>query len=706
MFVASQTKMPDFTDHLKPAYDGGAIIAAERARSNINVDELSKHLLSRDGFLERQERVVSVLEKEPLFSKKQQLNLSRTDRYHLGLARAKSLRRMVRKYGWDHEDYRIAEYLTDEMSPYHLHMTMFSNTVKEQANDEQKAYWWPKIASWKIIGAYAQTELGHGSNVRGLECQAKYDPKTKEFIIHSPYLTASKWWNGSLGRTATHAIVVAQLLLPQKVTSTLDESQDGHVRYISHGPHPFIVQVRDMKTHQPLDGIVIGDIGPKYGYSSMDNGYMLFNNFRVPHSAMLSRYSKVDPDDGTLSRHGHTAVIYGSLTNGRANIVMHARLVLARAVTVAIRYASIRKQFQDRDASDPNSQEMAVLDYPTVQIRILPLLATVFALHYTGEAMYNLYNNTRQRIEKYDFSDIAELHSTSSGLKSLCTMYAADGIETCRRALGGHGFHSGSGLVGMNNDYLSKPTVEGDNWMITQQVANYLIKKMESIVRRPENQPKDQADELFEYYLTERSRRPPVEIIRNDEVDNEAIVDAFRWRVADLSYRAYEARVVQRKKWNSLLIQLHKLSRVYSEMIVVVNFCKALGNLQLSLPTVGVMQNLFRLYALYTIESDSRSFATTNALTNSSLDALPDTILTLMTEKIRPHAVKLVDAWAMPDYLLDSALGRYDGKIYEDLFDRAHRRNPLNKVTFNVDWESEEIVLGSGDGGKPILAKL
>jgi acyl-CoA oxidase len=132
----------------------------------------------------------------------------------------------------------------------------------------------PKIDGWEIIGAYAQTELGHGSNVRGLELEAKWDPKEKEFILHSPTLTASKWWNGTLGRTANHAIVVAQLLIPKPGTP-----QDS--QYESHGPHPFIVQVRDMKTHQPLDGIVVGDIGPKYGYASMDNAYMLFHEHRL-----------------------------------------------------------------------------------------------------------------------------------------------------------------------------------------------------------------------------------------------------------------------------------------------------------------------------------------------------------------------------------------------------------------------------------------
>lgn len=69
----------------------------------------------------------------------------------------------------------------------------------------------PKILNYDIIGCYAQTELGHGSNVRGLETVAKWDPIKKEFEIHSPTLTASKWWNGSMGRTATHAVRIQPL---------------------------------------------------------------------------------------------------------------------------------------------------------------------------------------------------------------------------------------------------------------------------------------------------------------------------------------------------------------------------------------------------------------------------------------------------------------------------------------------------------------
>jgi acyl-CoA oxidase len=161
-------------------------------------------------------------------------------------------------------------------------------------------------------------------------------------------------WNGSLGRTANHAIVVAQLLVPKP-----EDSKE----YVNHGPQPFIVQIRDMKTHEPLPGIAVGDIGPKYGYAPMDNGYMLFDHLNVPHSAMLSRYSMVDPNTCTYSKPANPAVVYGSLTAVRAKIVMRARLVLARAVTVAVRYTAIRRQFSDRDDNSPGAVELSVLDY-------------------------------------------------------------------------------------------------------------------------------------------------------------------------------------------------------------------------------------------------------------------------------------------------------------------------------------------------------
>ncbi len=35
-------------------------------------------------------------------------------------------------------------------------------------------------------------EMGHGTFIRGLETTSTYDPRTKEFVIHSPTITAYK----------------------------------------------------------------------------------------------------------------------------------------------------------------------------------------------------------------------------------------------------------------------------------------------------------------------------------------------------------------------------------------------------------------------------------------------------------------------------------------------------------------------------------
>jgi acyl-CoA oxidase len=262
--------------------------------------------------------------------------------------------------------------------------------------------------------------------------------------MHSPHLTASKWWIGSLGKTANYAVVMAQLILNGK----------------SLGPHPFVMQVRDLKTHEPLPNIHVGDIGPKFGYNTMDNGFLLFNKVKIPHNSMLARFSRINPDTNAYERQGSPSLIYGTLTWVRSTIVMQAGSVLARGVTIATRYSAIRRQFQDRDAPSTETGENPVLNYTMVQIRLLPLLAATFALHFTGKAMMNLYQENQKRMtqgsgnvgtstrgagpeETQSGSDIlADLHASSCGLKALSSTIAAEGLEVCRRACGGHGYSS------------------------------------------------------------------------------------------------------------------------------------------------------------------------------------------------------------------------------------------------------------------------
>lgn len=59
-----------------------------------------------------------------------------------------------------------------------------------------------------------------------------------------------------------------------------------------YGPHAFVVPIRDMGSHLPLPGIKVGDIGPKFGYNGVDNGFLSFNHVRVPLDHMLMRFAK------------------------------------------------------------------------------------------------------------------------------------------------------------------------------------------------------------------------------------------------------------------------------------------------------------------------------------------------------------------------------------------------------------------------------
>ncbi len=675
--------MSDFTVKLKPSEPQGPdILRAERARSHVNVSQLAHHLLHRDDFLARQERVLAVVEKNPLFSKTTNLNLSRPDRYHVGLARAKEVRRLALRERWSSDDRHMAHYLLDEVSPYALSDTMFTTSIQQQCNEQQRGKWRTKVENWEISGCYAQTELGHGSNVRKIECQATWNSGTKDFTIHSPTLTASKWWIGSLGRTANYAVVVAQLMIPD---------QSGTIK--AYGPHQFMVQIRDLESHKPIEGVVIGDIGPKYGYLSMDNGYMLFNQLRAPRSALLAKYSAVD-EDGKYTKPQNPATVYGSMTMARAYLIGNARLVLARAVTIAVRYTLIRRQFGDRDSASIDPPEEAVLDYTTVQIRVLPLLATTYALHYTAETMNNVYQRTRTQIEKdNDFSTLAEMHAVSSGLKSLCTGLAADGIETCRRALGGHGFGGYSGFIPLNTNYLSRPTVEGDNWMITQQTASYLIKRMQKCVRTPTMKPVDDADFAFLQFLKAGEHTD-----RCNLVDDHELVAAFQHRTSFLTHRAYQSRVVQKTSWNDMLIDLHHISNAYCEFLLIKYFHDALQRPETSLDakTQDAMHEVFRLFALFTMQKASADFMAIGILESPQLEMLAREIQKSM-RKVRIDAACLVDAWSIPDYLLNSALGRSDGDVYPNVFRSAHEQNRLNAQTFNNDYRTEEIIMGEGE---------
>lgn len=254
--VPSSTKdakmAPSWVKDLKPAGPQGTeLLKQERAQSNVPVEKLSEFLFTKE-VLSRQDKILKILKAEQVFDKSQNYFAGREPRFITALARQKRLQQLNKQHGWTKDEYITASELISEPGPYGLHVSMFLITLRDQGTPEQHELFLKKAEAYEIIGCYAQTELGHGSNVRGLETTATWNPEDKTFVLHSPHLTASKWWIGSLGRTANHAVVMAQLVIAGR----------------HYGPHPFVVQIRDMKTHEPLENVHVGDIGPKFGCKS------------------------------------------------------------------------------------------------------------------------------------------------------------------------------------------------------------------------------------------------------------------------------------------------------------------------------------------------------------------------------------------------------------------------------------------------------
>ena len=186
-----------------------------------------------------------------------------------------------------------------------------------------------------LIGCYAQTEIGHGSNVAGLETTATFDKETDEFVINMEKMTATKWWPGEMGRYANFAAVFARL-----------KTYDQNGKLNDYGVAPFLAQIRDRDTHKHLPGVKSGDIGPKLGYHGKDNGWLTLKNVRIPRNQMLQRYINVDRE-GNVTIQGDLRVLYTSMMNIRTVLVSDAKSYIGAGLTIALRYSAVRRQFKN-----------------------------------------------------------------------------------------------------------------------------------------------------------------------------------------------------------------------------------------------------------------------------------------------------------------------------------------------------------------------
>jgi acyl-CoA oxidase len=508
-----------------------------------------------------------------------------------------------------------------------------------------------RLIKGELMGCFAMTETGHGSNVQALGTTATYDPETDEFVVQTPDDESRKDYIGNAAMHAHIAVVFAQLVV------------DGEQR----GVHAFVVPIRDEKKDNVLPGVRIEDCGHKIGLNGVDNGRIWFEQVRVPRDALLDRYANVD-DDG---------VYFSSIENpDRRFFTMLGTLVLGRvcvggaainaakvALTIAIHYAVRRRQF---GAPDTDAEEL-LLDYGQHQRRLLPLLARTYALHFAQERLAADTHKVLSDPEGTPERRQRATESRAAATKALGTWHASRTIQECREACGGAGYLSVNRFGALRADTDVFTTFEGDNTILMQLVAKGRLTDL-----RDEFGALDQigtaryvAGIAMETVVEKTAMRQILEQLKDavpsresDDpdaglLDPEYHLSMFRWREDHLTSSV--ARRIQSgvsKGGDPVEVfsqaQDHVIAAAWAhaERLVLEAFLTKLDNMPDG-SNRQVLNMVCDLFALSAIEADRAWFLEHGRLSVGRSKAVIGMVNELC-RRLRPHAVDLVDAFGVP----------------------------------------------------------
>lgn len=633
-----------------------APLLLKKERANGDIDPAVLAIVLRNGkeANDRRKQLVQVIERHPVLSDRDLMFRNHTERYKFGLKKTFYYVKLLQEGRYnDPQDQAILYKALGEPLGVDVHRAMFIPTIENQGDDKQRDKWLPLAKKFKILGAYAQTELGHGSNVQGIETVAIYDKTTQEFIINSPTLTSRKWWPGGLGKTANHAIVHARLYLDGKDV----------------GVQAFLVQIRSMEDHQPLPGIEVGDIGPKVGFNAVDNGYCAFHQIRIPRENMMMRYTKVLPD-GTLVKPHSDKLVYLTMVQIRSYLIKTLGIQMGAASTICTRFSAARIQGRTPE----NKGEFQVLDYQNQQHKLFPLIALSYAAHFAGSSLVEMHDSAVDAIKKGGSmfgAKLAELHAVSSCLKAWLAEKVSDGVESCRRLCGGHGFTQSSNLSHLFAEIVGANTYEGTFDVLVQQHGRYLLKALTFLPATEEsikflNEAKRYRDTNL------RCKAQTYEEFGNFDL----LLEAFQVRAARILLKLASQMKAANNDGNACMVLMTRASTAHAELILLEAFVRGAMNLR-SVPEQQSVTHLCSLFGAWLITNSLGDFRQHDYISSSQADLVREQVVRLLPI-IRKNCVLLTDAWDFSDFELNSTIGCYDGDIYRTLVRRA-ADEPLNK---------------------------
>jgi acyl-CoA oxidase len=512
----------------------------------------------------------------------------------------------------------------------------------------------------RLLGCFAMTESGHGSNVQALGTTATYDAETREFVITTPDDRARKDYIGNAAKHASHAVVFAQLVL------------DGD----SHGVHAFVVRIRD-EAGNAMPGVRIEDDGPKIGLNGVDNGRLWFDSVRVARTDLLDRYAVVTDDGRYFSdienQNRRFFTMLGTLVQGRVCVGGAAINASKVALAIAVEYAHHRRQF-----GNPGSDtEEMLLDYGMHQRRLFPLLARTYALHFAQERVAADLHAAFSDIEDEGAAELARrsLESRAAGTKALGTWHASRTIQECREACGGAGYLSVNRFHALRADTDVFTTFEGDNTILMQLVAKGLLTDYKDSFEDLDQigMVRFVASTAVETVLERTNARSILERLRSvvpvggrgeddpDLLDGSYQLEMLTWReehilssVARRLKRGMDKGLDPAEVFSRCQDHVISAAHAHVERIVLEAFLDKLATLEEG-PNRDALTLMCDLYALSSIEADRAWFLEHGRLSNARAKAVTAQVNEL-GRRVRPLAQQLVDAFGVPREMLRAEL--------------------------------------------------
>jgi len=505
-----------------------------------------------------------------------------------------------------------------------------------------------KLIDLELLGCFAMTETGHGSDVQALETTGTYDPDTQEFVIDSPTPSARKDYIGGAANTARVAAVFAQLITKGE----------------GHGVHCFVVPIRDDEGND-LPGVTTSDCQYKGGLPGVDNGRIQFDQVRIPRENLLNKYADV-AEDGTytspIENPGRRFfTMLGTLIRGRVTVGGSAGAAARVALDIATRYALERRQFEAPGAE----QEVLIMDYLVHQRRLFPLIAKSYALQFAQNELVAKCHEL-QTSDDPDAEEQRELESRAAGLKAANTWHATRAIQEAREACGGAGYLAENRLIALKADTDVFTTFEGDNHVLTQLVAKELLTAYADDVKgmSPAQWVRFAANFAGERVLKRTAAQTIMQTIVDTRQDNEEEGSLFNRGTQVKMFEDREeymiasvARRLQGKSkemsafdaFNSVQDHVLHAATAHIDRIILESFVAGIDACEDD-EAREILGMVCDLYALSVIEDDKSWFIEHRFLSTERSKAVTRGIND-RCRKLRPHAELLVEGFGIPEQL-------------------------------------------------------